>query len=118
MTLMNEARAREILYQAIREDRAGEFLDCLFNGGSATVGADGKLCLASSEELASLEPVDHDEIANNILAAGAVYASLLSARVKAEPVYDGDVVTNVIAVRFDFLRSPYHVTIERFEEPF
>lgn len=52
---MIEAQAREILKQAIREDRCAELLECLFEGGSCTIDAKtGLLVLASADLLASL----------------------------------------------------------------
>ncbi len=53
--LMPEPLARAILRAAINEGRAAELLDCLFDGGSATVDAvTGQLVLASSDILKKL----------------------------------------------------------------
>lgn len=74
------------------------------------------------------EPEDHvedvvpdDDYANNLVAAGAVTMALQKAGVEACPVANGDVFSNVVEVRFDFLKSPYRLTVERVdvdEEPF
>lgn len=51
---MNEAAAAGILHVAIKEGRAGEMLDCLFEGGSVTVDAQTrKLVLFPREALAA-----------------------------------------------------------------
>ena len=49
-----EIFASRILIAAMRENRAAELLDCLFNGGSATVDRQGKLTLASADVIAQL----------------------------------------------------------------
>ena len=49
-----ESLARAILQAALNEDRAAELLECLFEGGSATVDRSGKLILASGSQLAGL----------------------------------------------------------------
>jgi hypothetical protein len=51
MSGIDEQLARAILAAAIVEGRSGELLDCLFEGGSATIDRDGKLCLASAANL-------------------------------------------------------------------
>jgi len=52
---MNEAMARRILLAAIDENRCAELMDCLFDGGSATVDArTGKLVLISGGALRRL----------------------------------------------------------------
>jgi hypothetical protein len=43
--------SRLILQTAIVEERCAEMLSCLFQGGSVTVGPDGKLMLVSKEIL-------------------------------------------------------------------
>lgn len=49
---LTEAFARRIFEQAIRENRCGETLECLWGGGSVTVDAiTGKLVLASADML-------------------------------------------------------------------
>lgn len=45
---MSEEMARRILEAAIREGRCAEFMDCLFDGGSATVDARGLLACINS----------------------------------------------------------------------
>lgn len=53
---IGELMARAILQQAITEGRAAEFIECLFDGGSATVDAKtGKLVLASADMLKQKE---------------------------------------------------------------
>lgn len=39
---------------AIKEGRAAELLDCLFNGGSATVDPNHKLVLISGEQVTAM----------------------------------------------------------------
>ena len=57
----------------------------------------------------------HDEMQNNLLAAGALFAALsvpgVSARAEIE-TEDGK-ATNRLRVHFPFLKSPYRVTVER-----
>lgn len=43
---------------AIDTGRAGELLQCLFDGGSATIDPDGRLVLASADDLGSMFGVD------------------------------------------------------------
>ena len=45
--------AARILAAAVSEGRASELLECLFDGGSATL-TDGRLVLATAEQLAGL----------------------------------------------------------------
>jgi len=53
--VISEALAQRIFAQAIHEDRAAELLECLFDGGSATVDAiTGKLVLISLPDVTSL----------------------------------------------------------------
>lgn len=55
MASFSEALAKRILLTAIAEGRAAELLECLFEGGSATVDATtGKLMLATADQLAAL----------------------------------------------------------------
>lgn len=49
-----DPQARRVFYQALIENRAGEVLDCLINGGSATVDPEGKLILFPAEFMAQL----------------------------------------------------------------
>ena len=49
-----ETIAKMILVTAIQEERCGELLDCLFEGGSATVDSKGKLVLVDGSALAGL----------------------------------------------------------------
>lgn len=50
-----ELVARRILGAAIAEDRCAELLNCLFDGGSATVdAATGNLVLVTADQLAAL----------------------------------------------------------------
>jgi hypothetical protein len=50
-----DAAARRIFEAAISEDRCGELLECLFDGGAPTVdGVTGRLVLASAAMLAGL----------------------------------------------------------------
>lgn len=49
---MNETIAKMILVTAIQEERCGDFLDCLFDGGSATVDHKGHLVLIDGKTLA------------------------------------------------------------------
>lgn len=51
---MSEEMAKAILEAAIREHRCAEFMDCLFEGGSATVDPQGRLVLASGDVIAQL----------------------------------------------------------------
>lgn len=61
---MNNAVARRILSQAISEDRCGEFMDCLFDGGSATVDATtGRLVLVSASVLSAMAGEHDDDVA-------------------------------------------------------
>lgn len=55
-----------------------------------------------------------DDEANNILATGALAASLmLGLPVPVEVEMDEGLVTNHLLVRFDFLQSSYRLTVER-----
>lgn len=54
MSEVPEDLARAILAAAIVEGRCGELLDCLFEGGSATVDPAGKLCLLSGDALKAM----------------------------------------------------------------
>ena len=58
---ITEAFAVRLFNQAIAERRAAELLECLFDGGSATIQPDGKIALASADQLASLVPVSDDQ---------------------------------------------------------
>lgn len=64
----------------------------------------------------------HEEMLNNILATGAVVGCLLQSKpdtlVSANVVMVDGQATNQIDVQFDFLKSPYRITVERVEEPF
>jgi hypothetical protein len=51
---MTEGLALAIVRAAIDEGRAAELIDCLFDGGSATVDADDHLVLAPAEALAAM----------------------------------------------------------------
>lgn len=54
---MSEEMARAILEAAISEGRCAEFMDCLLDGGSATVDrGTGELVLATSEMLRAMFP--------------------------------------------------------------
>lgn len=46
--------AERIFRIALEDRRCGELLECLFDGGSATVDTHGRLILASAAALASL----------------------------------------------------------------
>lgn len=52
--LLPESFAARIMVTAVKEGRAAELLACLFDGGSATVDPDGRLCLASAAMLDDL----------------------------------------------------------------
>lgn len=55
MNILPEGMAREIFEAAIAEDRCGELLGCLFEGGSATVDAGtGKLVLLYASQIQQL----------------------------------------------------------------
>ena len=62
-------------------------------------------------------PEDWDEQANNLVAAGALYAILDGAGDLGGPLRSVNLVddrpTNQIDVRFNFLKSAYRITIER-----
>lgn len=68
-----------------------------------------------------------DEMANNIIAAGGLWAALsvalqigVSQLHNPRPVFVGNSATNQIDVSFPFLESRYRITIERIpdsEEP-
>lgn len=122
MSAFSEVAAAAILRTALAEERAGELMDCLFDGGSATVDAvTGELVLVGPEQLAAMAPADVDEMSNNVLAAGAVFMVFHKAGIQAVPVFDGELVTNVVEVKFDFLKSPYRLTVKRVDsdqEPF
>jgi len=63
---ISEAFARAIFLTAIREQRCSEMLECLFDGGSATVDArTGKLCLATAEQLAQMIQHEADQSAGS-----------------------------------------------------
>lgn len=51
---MNETIAKMILVTAIREERCGDLLDCLFDGGSATLDHKGHLILIDGKTLAGV----------------------------------------------------------------
>lgn len=61
-----------------------------------------------------------EDTLNNILATGAVVGCLLLGAphtlISADVVMVDGQATNQIDVRFDFLKSPYRVTVERIEE--
>lgn len=62
------------------------------------------------------EPDLTDDMANNILATGAIWAAISLDAVKgviAKPVMDGGDATNQLDVTFDFLKSIYRITVER-----
>lgn len=64
-----EAMATRILEAALRERRAAELLECLFEGGSATVNAvTGKLVLASAAQLRQM--VVSDDLVREVIDAG------------------------------------------------
>lgn len=50
-----------IFTQALNSGRAGELLECLFDGGSATVDTSGHLVLASADSMAQLLRRDSDD---------------------------------------------------------
>lgn len=50
--------ARAIFTTALSTDRAGELLECLFEGGSATINRSGQLILASAAVIAQFA---HDQ---------------------------------------------------------
>jgi hypothetical protein len=57
-----EPVAQRILAQAIAEDRASEFLHCLFDGGSCTVDAvTGTLVLINGEQVKQLSSGGRDD---------------------------------------------------------
>ena len=52
---MDERHAQRILAQALLENRAAEFMECLFEGGSATIdGRTGRLVLVNGVMLQGL----------------------------------------------------------------
>ena len=61
-----------------------------------------------------------DEMANNILMSGALYAALAlgdtAEKLDCEIVYDNGIATNQLLVSVPFLRSKYRVTVERVPE--
>lgn len=66
------ALARQLFATAINEDRCGELLMCLFEGGSATVDhKTGQLVLATAEQLEQLSVV---EIVDDGRVAAVVYS--------------------------------------------
>lgn len=50
----DEKLATRLFLVAIKEGHAAELLDCLFNGGSATVDSAGRLVLISAEQVAAM----------------------------------------------------------------
>jgi hypothetical protein len=55
MTHGMEAMARTIFIHALAEERCGELLECLFDGGSATVDAEtDKLVMITAGQLAEM----------------------------------------------------------------
>lgn len=46
-----DAMARRIFTAALSEDRAGELLEALFEGASATVDREGKLVIITAEQM-------------------------------------------------------------------
>lgn len=61
---------------------------------------------------------DDDE--NNIIAAGALWMALITADVDGllvTPEFVDGNATNKLVVAFDFLKSPYRITIERIVAP-
>lgn len=69
---------------------------------------------------AACKEFEVDEKANNILATGAITAALTMTRASAIKdvslvTVDGQ-ATNQLVVKFDFLKSPYRLTIERVDE--
>jgi hypothetical protein len=52
--------ATAIFEQAIRAGRCGELLECLFDGGSATIDTSGELVLASADALQQFVRRDDD----------------------------------------------------------
>lgn len=53
-----DAMGKAICRAALAQDRCGELIECLFDGGSATVGPDGLLVLVPAEALWDLVPAD------------------------------------------------------------
>jgi hypothetical protein len=51
---LSEAYAARILTKAVVDGRSAELLDCLFDGGSVTIDPEGRLCLATREQLEAL----------------------------------------------------------------
>jgi hypothetical protein len=49
-----ESWAKRILLIAVKQDRAAELLECLFDGGSVTLDQAGGLILLDGKELAKL----------------------------------------------------------------
>ena len=64
------------------------------------------------------KPFDHDEMANNVLAAGALWMALGTAGLDPEVITedDGVTVTNRLSIGLRFLKSRYMVTVERIPE--
>lgn len=65
-------------------------------------------------------PADDDDIQNNLVAAGALYMALSmvpGARLEVETEVEDDHATNRLIVRFDFMKSPYRLTVERIPDP-
>jgi hypothetical protein len=59
-----------------------------------------------------------DELLNNLVATGALHMLLASAKVSSDvTIDDGGRAINELVVRFPFLKSPYRVTVECFDEP-
>lgn len=55
-----------------------------------------------------------DERQNVVLAAGGLTGALWKAGVECEPVHDHTgCVTGELIVKFDFMKSPYKITLER-----
>jgi hypothetical protein len=64
--------------------------------------------------------IDEEDMLNNVLATGAVVGCLTQFQSKSLTsvnvvMVDGQ-ATNQVDVRFDFLKSPYRLTIERIDE--
>lgn len=62
------------------------------------------------------EDLPQDEHLNNVLATGAVLGALMlsDTPTDAKVVYDdGGHATNELVVKFEFMRSPYRLTVER-----
>lgn len=58
-----------------------------------------------------------EEMANNILATGAVAGTLMKLDIHVELIFDEKrEATNELKVYFDFLKSPYRITVTRIPE--